>query len=278
MLNPDVVAWYDKKTDWLLAKYGPGPRIHFHTGLADDSPPAAGTAAIQKQMFTAQERLLQVAATRWDARKTLSGRIVDVGCGLGGSALWFAGNVAGHVTAVTPVARHAAIVRDLAAAAGLAPRVHVEVGEAHTLPGEGRFDAAYAIDASNYFDRCVWFQRMAAVLRRPGYVFIEDTFVVDPAYEAPFNRYWLSRIGTAASYLEAATDAGFECIDRHDVSDGAAGFYRWSVAHSQALLEEKPLSSAETEQRRCSIAWQTRLADGYKARAVEDLLLAFRIG
>lgn len=277
MLNPEVVAWYDAKTDWLLDKYGPGPRIHFHTGLADDDVSGDSTA-VRTRIVRAQERMLERCATEWRADTTLNGDVVDVGCGLGGTALWLAERTGARVTAITPVARHVAVARRMIALAGLDERVTAEVGDAHTLAGDARFDAAYAIGASNYFDRPAWFRRLAGLLRRPGYVFVEDTFLVDAAVEAPFNAYWLSRIGRASEYTAAAEAAGFAPLSRCDVSEGAAAFYRLSVAHSRALLVERTHSPAERAHRERSIAWQSEFAAAYASGRVEDLLLGFRIG
>ena len=35
----DIVAYFESKTKPILERYGPGPRVHYHTGLIDDSPP-----------------------------------------------------------------------------------------------------------------------------------------------------------------------------------------------------------------------------------------------
>ena len=32
----DVIAYFDSKTHSILKRYGPGPRVHYHTGLVDD--------------------------------------------------------------------------------------------------------------------------------------------------------------------------------------------------------------------------------------------------
>ena len=34
-----LVAFYERKTQAFLARYGPGPRVHYHTGLVDEPPP-----------------------------------------------------------------------------------------------------------------------------------------------------------------------------------------------------------------------------------------------
>ncbi len=155
MSDSAVTAWYDEKTDWLLSKYGPGPRIHFHTGLAPvGAQVEPDEPGLRRQIVAAQEALLERAASVWATGGVpLSGELVDVGCGLGGSALYFASRPGSVVTAVSPVERHLRLIGELAQRDGVASRVRTELSDAHELPGTGRFDHGYSIDATTYFDR-----------------------------------------------------------------------------------------------------------------------------
>ena len=277
MKRSAVTAWYDAKTDWLLSKYGPGPRIHFHTGLA----PLAGEAAsdeagLRRPIVGAQEAMLVRAGEVWaSGRGRLSGELVDVGCGLGGSALFFASSPDCSVTAVSPVPRHLALVRELAARGGLPGRVTTELSDAHALPGEARFDHGYSVDATSYFDRPTWFRTMHRLLRPGGRLGISDTFVEDASLAPKFNDYWLADVGTPASYVEAAREAGFRLVADEDVSDASGAFYDLSVAHSRALLAQGGLDEAGLAKRRRSIAWQSEFADAFRARRFRGLILAF---
>ena len=94
-----VGQYYDDKTERLVRKDGPGPRIHYHVGhypsseaplRADDVTPDAIRGSIRLH----QEGLLRYAAKIWDAEQRLSGRILDVGCGLGGGSLFWLRNTA----------------------------------------------------------------------------------------------------------------------------------------------------------------------------------------
>lgn len=271
--NPDVTRWYDEKTEWLLDKYGPGPRIHFHTGIVDeDERPASGAADLRAQLRSAQERMLDRIADVWQAPKRMAGKaVMDVGCGLGGSALYFADRFGCRVRAVTPVPRHADIVNDLAETAGLGDSVCPEIGDAHSISGSAA--GAYAIGASNYFDRPRWFRQMAAVVAPGGFVGVEDSFAADPELVEPFNSYWLSSVGTRDSYEVAAAEAGFALVAADDVTAAAGRYYRMNIAHSQALLAEDAVSDVAKRQR--SIAWQTRFAAAYETRGFEDWILLF---
>ena len=100
-----LVAHYQRKTRAILERYGPGPRVHYHTGLADEPAlPGSSVEGLRQSLVAAQERLLYHAAGIWDAASTLSGDVLDVGCGLGGGAIFWAQEFGAQVTAVTCVA------------------------------------------------------------------------------------------------------------------------------------------------------------------------------
>lgn len=264
-----VTEWYAQKTSALLEKYGPGPRVHYHTGLVDPYVvPARDRAALRQQIWRSQERLLEHAARVWDAPEHHSGDVLDVGCGLGGGSLYWAAEHGAHVTALSPVEPHLELVSQFAADAGLSARVRTELGLAETVEGTARFDAAVTCDASNHFDRPRWFERMARVLRPGGRVFIADTFLLRAELAAPFNAYWVSNVGRRAEYFRAAHEAGFDLVGLEDVSARAAGFWRLSSAYAAG-------SARDADDRAHAVDWQSRMHDACLDGGFEVLLMHF---
>jgi tocopherol O-methyltransferase len=103
----DVIAYFHQKTQSILTRYGPGPRVHYHTGLVDDAPSeGASIPILRRALVDGQELMLRRAADVWDAPKELSGEILDVGCGLGGGSIIWAKEFGEQVTAVTCVPSH----------------------------------------------------------------------------------------------------------------------------------------------------------------------------
>src|SRR3954470_10359475 len=124
MADPKVVAWYEQKTDFLLAKYASGNRIHYHTGLVDPAlAPAPDVPTLKQQLWRSQEDMLDRAARVWNADAHLRGEIIDVGCGLGGGPLYWAEAYGARVTALTPVAGHLPLIAGCAERAGVGSRV-----------------------------------------------------------------------------------------------------------------------------------------------------------
>jgi SAM-dependent methyltransferase len=201
----DVIAYFENKTQSILQRYGPGPRVHYHTGLVDDPPPPnASIPALRERLVASQERMLWQAADIWNASAHLSGEVLDVGCGLGGGAIFWAQEFGARVTAVTCVPSHAGWVSQFAAQSGVGSQIEPLVCDACEVPGENRFDAAVAVDSSGYLARKDWLARTASLLRPGGSVFIIDCFLARPTYAELFDSHWHTRIGTIDEYLGAA--------------------------------------------------------------------------
>ena len=116
----EVRAYYDGRTEHILRRYGPGPRVHYHGGLVDELELLEVPAAVlRRRLVVSQERLLIHAAEVWAAAANLCGEVLDVGCGLGGGSLFWAQEFGARVTAVTCVPAHAKLVEQFAASVGV---------------------------------------------------------------------------------------------------------------------------------------------------------------
>src|SRR5947209_3646851 len=144
----EIVAYYEPKTQELLRRYGPGPRLHYHTGIVDEPGPLdIPLPRLRKRIVAAQERLLSYAAKVWQANTTLCGEVLDVGCGLGGGALFLAQQFGAQVTAVTCVPSHVGWVARFADQTGVRSQVRPLLCDVLEIPGENCFDAAVAVDS-----------------------------------------------------------------------------------------------------------------------------------
>lgn len=226
-----IIAYFAGKTESILLRYGPGPRVHYHTGLVDDAP-SRGTSIVElrRALVDGQELMLREAAEVWDASQSLSGEILDVGCGLGGGSIFWAQEFGARVTAATCVPSHADHVARFAAEAGVGQQIEPLVCDATEVPGENRFDAAVAVDATGYLPRQDWLNRMASLLRPGGSVFIIDCFLEDPKYAGLFNSHWRTGIGTLDEYFAAAGASGLKTASVVDVTDRTVHFWTTTLA------------------------------------------------
>lgn len=270
----DVIAWYERKTESILRKYGPGPRVHFHTGLVEpDTAPAPDIEGLRRQLVQSQERLLFEAARFWEAERYLRGVVLDVGCGLGGSSIFLAQEFGAHVYALTNVPGHLQLIAQFADQAGVADQVAPILGDACAVPGHQIFDAAVAIDSSCYYDREAWFRHLAHRVRPGGHVFIADCFARSDEIREPFDSYWLTRIGTLNEYLSAAEAAGFNLEGVLDLTSRTSLFWDFSVLYSCRLLEIFTVTEREAERLRRSIRWQTQLLGMWNSGKIKCALL-----
>lgn len=270
----EVVDYYERRTEHILQRYGPGPRVHYHCGLVDVvPPPGAPEPTVRARIHQSQELMLAELA-RAAAPFPGGGEVLDVGCGLGGGALYWAAEHHARVTAVTNVASHVEQVRRFADAEGLGARVRPVLSDALAVPGRACFDAVVAVESACYLPRVEWFRRVRALLRPRGVVAIADVFAGRPEVALPFDRYWRTRIGTVNEYLAAADAAGLELEVRDDVSARVVGFWSLTLelqAHER-MAARGPGGLVRGESVREHLRLQQALMDG----GLEYALLVLR--
>lgn len=270
----DVVAYFDSKTKSILERYGSGQRVHYHTGLVDN-PPLNGASITQLRgaLFDAQERMLSDAAAAWGAARTLSGEVLDVGCGLGGGSIFWAQEFGAQVTAVTCVPSHADYVARFARRAGVERRIETLVCDATEVPGKARFDAAVAVDASGYLPRRDWLERTASLLRPGGSIFIIDCFLEDAKYADLFDSHWRTRIGTLDEYFTAVRDSGLKTGTVVDVTDRTVHFWTTTLALIEA--ESANAEGAAAERYAMSYKAHRHVRDGLSGGGLRYAMLSF---
>jgi cyclopropane fatty-acyl-phospholipid synthase-like methyltransferase len=188
--------------------------------------------------------------------------VLDVGCGLGGGALFWAQEFGATVTALTIAPSHLELVAQFAQQAGVERRVRPLLCDALVVPGENRFDAAVAIDSSSSFLRGPWFARLAKLLRPGGRVFIFDCFLGRPEYEEPFNRHWCAQIGTLEEYVASARAAGLKVEAIEDVSRQARHFWSTTLALMGEEVRDEALSPSQREKLRESLGVHALVRQG----------------
>jgi SAM-dependent methyltransferase len=271
----DVATFYDRKTEAILKRYGPGPRVHFHAGFGEGPPCIASVTELRSQLVVAQERMMQYAARAWQLRSVRFRDVLDVGCGLGGSAIFWAQEFGAKVTAVTTAPSHIEIIRRFAAQAAVDFLVRPLLSDAAAVPGESCFDAATAIDSANSFPRRPWFRRLAGLLRPGGQVFIFDCLVERPEYREPIDRHWCAQVGTMDEYLAAADEAGFTPKMVEDVSIRVADFWTTTVALIKAEMKERTLDPAERVRLDESLRVHALVRQGCFDRGLTYALMSF---
>jgi tocopherol O-methyltransferase len=280
-----VTVYYAAKTPDILARYGPGPRVHYHVGPVTPLPageplvPADATAEeVRTRLVAAQNDLLTETAAAWLRAGARPATVLDVGAGLGGTSLYWAAEHDVHVTALTNVAEHVPLIDRFAGQAGVTDRVTAVLGDAADpdgWAGEGRWDAAVAVDSACYTHRGRLFRSMAHVVAPGGWFAVVDHFPQDHGVTTVLDGYYKTRLGGMAEYVNSAAMTGWRLVDTLDFTAGVAGFWALSAAWAGLVLD----AGGQDEQQRARLE-QTQSRDDsfaavWRGRRVETAGLLF---
>lgn len=163
-------------------------------------------------------------------------RVLDVGCGIGGSARHLAMEHGCHVTGIDLTRDYIEVATALAERTGLAERVEFHHGSATQLPYErGSFDIVWTEHVQmNIADKAAFYGEIARVLKPGGRLLFHDIFSrdgSDPWYPVPWagdpSISFLARVDAVPDILEAA---GLQVLEWEDRSDDSLAWFRNAVA------------------------------------------------
>ena len=163
-------------------------------------------------------------------------RVLDAGCGVGGSSLWLAANREVTTTGVALGLDQVVLARREAERRRLTGKCKFLVADFQCLPFPDRcFDVVWAQESLCHSSaKSVFFKEAYRVLRRDGRIIVADFFLRSQNI-GPSNRVvlkeWLDgwkipSLWTAAQHSNAARSAGFSCISVKDVTRCTACSHR----------------------------------------------------
>ena len=209
-------TYYDRLSRWTavsrLLGYGGGSETFtVHRALSD--PRAQGRAT-----STRLHDLLVESLPRFDRP-----RVLDAGCGLGGTAIDLASRLGATCTGITLSAAQAERGRRAAHEAGLASAIEILVGD-YDHPPAGPFDLIVAIESlAHSADPGTSVAALAARLAPGGCLAVVDDLPTAAAREtadlALFKSGWrLPVLWTRAAFLSAFADLGLTVVVDRNLS------------------------------------------------------------
>ena len=171
-------------------------------------------------------------------------RVLDVGCGVGGPALYLAEKTGCHVTGIDLMEWHAEEAAARAAARGLSGRSKFQAGDATalTFPDAG-FDVVWSQDAWCHVpDKPAVISEAARVAKQGGHIVFTDWVVLGemaPDYlEAVQSAVAAPNFASPAQYRQWLEGAGCTVHSMDDISAHFAARYRTMIANLTALEKQ----------------------------------------
>jgi len=172
----------------------------------------------------AAENLIELLVEK--AGITAGARVLDVGCGVGGSSRWLARNLGCRVSGVTISPVQVEMAQRLTAEAGIQPEPEFRVDDANALSVEGPFDFIWSVEMiSHLSDRAEFFRRCAALLAPGGRMAITDWWKAEGLSGADTARYiepleagMLVDLPTLSEYTAHIAAAGLRLAWYEDIS------------------------------------------------------------
>lgn len=170
--------------------------------------------------------------------------ILDVGCGIGGPARYFASRLGCRVTGIDLTPEFCDVARHLTQLLQLDERVAFEAGDALRMPfPESSFDGAYSMNVSmNIADKHAFYREIHRVLR-PGAWLLLSEIAKGEGGELDYPTPWAasahtSFLSTPEETRSGLEESGFDVIRLHSTLEEVRAF----LARSRAMVErgEKP--------------------------------------
>ena len=159
-------------------------------------------------------------------------RLLDIGCGLGGAARYFAHEHGCRVTGIDLSPEYVNVTNALAARVGLGERVSCQAGSALALPfAPGSFDGAYMFHVGmNIEDKAKLFAEVRRVLTPAGRFGIYDVMRLadgDLSFPVPWaSGPESSFVADAPTYRRLLVAAGFEVLNERNRRDFALEIFQ----------------------------------------------------
>ena len=255
-LEERIRAYYLATTEPGYLTAWAGEALGFHFGLADDDTPSHNESLLNANRYLAARAGVGPGA-----------RVLDAGCGVGGSALWLARERGARVTGITLSPRQVELARQFAIDRGHAAEVDFHVMSfADTTFPEASFDVVWHIESlCHAADPRAYLDHARRLLRDGGRFACLDLFLGDggdPAHARAMCDGWVLPALGAMSGLDAVLEAaGFAGVEVEDLTAKTAR----SAARLRGLAQRRLL---EIELRRAAFGDADPVYEGHARAAV----------
>ena len=259
LLKDKIVQHYDELSPYYKDLWG----VHIHHGFWN-------TATKTKE--EAQEQLIRELIFR--AEIANGARILDVGCGLGGTAIYLNKALGANVTGITISPVQIDIAKNLAR--NCDADIRLVLMDAENMELDDRYDIVWSVEAISHLRKKMdCFRAMARSLEVGGKLVIADWFKSNTATETeerkflePIERTMLvSKLETPCAYVNYISKAGLDVTIFEDLS--ANVLRTWDLAIE--LIREPALwklAAARGKDFTAFLEGFAAMRAGYKSKAL----------
>jgi len=156
--NEEIIAYYDNCEDHYRMYWNLQESLSLHYGYWDET-----TSSFHEALLNINKKLIEYADIQG------SHKVLDMGCGIGGSSIYLARELGCDCTGITLSERQVATANKLATRYELSDHCRFEVGDfTKTKYQDGSFDIIWAIESVCHANDKADFIREAYRLLRPG--------------------------------------------------------------------------------------------------------------
>jgi len=205
-----INRYYDECHIYYKIFWGSGKNLSFHYGFHDNGQ-GHGEGLV---------RMIEVLADK--ARISSREKVLDAGCGVGGSSIWLAQNIGCTVSGIDINHKFVETARKEAEKRNLDSLVSFhEMNFCKTAFKENTFDIAWALESSCYAeDKRAFLEEMSRVLKPGGRIVIADAYNTrdTPELGIDLSGWVVPNIPGVTEFTEYLTRAGFRHVACEDIS------------------------------------------------------------
>ena len=242
-----VASYYDANTWRILCLGGSGETAAIHRQIW-----ASGVESAEQSFMYLNHWV--ASAVQPSLHLHPPPRLLDLGCGVGGTATWLAERLGISIVGITNSSVQQSHAIERSRRLGLEERCRFLLADFMALPAVGPFSAAYAIESFVHApDVPCFFAQIDHQLYPGGRLLICDDFLAAPAeslgddarrWLRRFERDWhVNTLLTSSAVQEMAQDAGFRLLQAADLSAHLRSFHP-VVLGTVAWLTQLPVRPA----------------------------------
>lgn len=236
--NEEVESYYDQTENHYRQFWKLDKNMSLHYGVWNDK-----TRNLSQAMDNTNKQLMLRAEINKEHR------VLDAGCGVGGSSIYLAKNVGCRATGITLSKKQTLTAAEFAEKNGVSELVDFQQQDyTNTNFPDGSFDIAWGMEStSTATSKPALFKEMYRVLKPGGKFAVADFYKTrnfnleeDKDLQIMLNGWAIADIGTLEEFLKDGEEAGFKLVSIEDYTKAikksvnvmyyaylAGGWYSW---------------------------------------------------